>query len=74
MPYIIEGLAVMHGTQAHMNQFDKTYLKGWSTKGTRSFLVFTCTVQFQFHYWLDITVTFNAPIYRNHKEIVREIN
>ena len=32
MPYIMEGLAVMHGMHAHMNQFDKTYLKGWSTK------------------------------------------
>ena len=28
---------------------------------TRSFVIFTCTVQFQFHHCFDIAVPFNAP-------------
>ena len=32
MPYIIEALEVMNGMRADINQLDKTYSKGWSTK------------------------------------------
>ena len=32
MPYIIEALEVMNGMHADINQLDKMYSKGWSTK------------------------------------------
>ena len=32
MPYIIEALEVMNGMRADINQLDKMYSKGWSTK------------------------------------------